>query len=99
MNEVTQGTAASVKLLPDPANKSTRGWRIGSIGMLGFASGLPLALSNSDLQAWFTIAGLDLKTIGWVTLIGQAYVFKFLWAPVLDRCRCHFSVAAAVGSC
>jgi MFS transporter, PAT family, beta-lactamase induction signal transducer AmpG len=85
LNEVTQGTAASVKLLPDPANKSTRGWRIGSIGMLGFASGLPLALSNSDLQAWFTIAGLDLKTIGWVTLIGQAYVFKFLWAPVLDR--------------
>jgi MFS transporter, PAT family, beta-lactamase induction signal transducer AmpG len=59
--------------------------RILSIGLLGFASGLPLALSNSDLQAWFTVAGLDLKTIGWVTLIGQAYVFKFLWAPVLDR--------------
>jgi MFS transporter, PAT family, beta-lactamase induction signal transducer AmpG len=72
---------------PDAAlpAESTRSWRIGSIGLLGFASGLPLALSNSDLQAWFTIAGLDLKTIGWVTLIGQAYVFKFLWAPVLDR--------------
>jgi MFS transporter, PAT family, beta-lactamase induction signal transducer AmpG len=37
------------------------------------------------LQAWFTVAGLNLKTIGWVTLIGQAYVFKFLWAPLLDR--------------
>jgi len=62
-----------------------RNWRLLSIGLLGFASGLPLALSNSDLQAWFTVAGLDLKTIGWVTLIGQAYVFKFLWAPLLDR--------------
>jgi PAT family beta-lactamase induction signal transducer AmpG len=53
--------------------------------LLGFASGLPLALSLSTLQAWFTTAGLSLRTIGWVTLISQAYVFKFLWAPLLDR--------------
>ncbi len=73
--------------VPEPsavASAASR-WRIGSIGLLGFASGLPLALSGSDLQAWFTVAGLNLKTIGWVTLIGQAYVFKFLWAPLLDR--------------
>jgi PAT family beta-lactamase induction signal transducer AmpG len=56
-----------------------------SIGLLGFASGLPLALSLSTLQAWFTTAGMSLKTIGWITLISQAYVFKFLWAPLLDR--------------
>lgn len=62
-----------------------RHWRVLSIGLLGFASGLPLALSLSTLQAWFTTAGLSLKTIGWVTLISQAYVFKFLWAPLLDR--------------
>lgn len=60
-------------------------WRIVSIGLLGFASGLPLALSGSALQAWFTTAGLDLRTIGWMTLVGQAYVFKFLWAPLIDR--------------
>lgn len=64
---------------------SGRPWRVLSIGLLGFASGLPLALSNPTLQAWFTSAGLSLKAIGWVTLIGQAYVFKFLWAPLLDR--------------
>jgi len=69
---------------------SGRNWRILSTGLLGFASGLPLALSNSTLQAWFTTAGLSLKTIGWVTLIGQAYVFKFLWAPLLDRVRLPF---------
>ncbi|HJP97711.1 MAG TPA: MFS transporter [Rhodanobacteraceae bacterium] len=62
-----------------------RNWRILSIGLLGFSSGLPLALSNPTLQAWFTTAGLSLKDIGWVTLTGTAYVFKFLWAPALDR--------------
>lgn len=62
-----------------------RNWRVLSVGLLGFSSGLPLALSLSTLQAWFTTAGLSLKAIGWVTLIGQAYVFKFLWAPLLDR--------------
>ena len=62
-----------------------RNWRILSIGLLGFASGLPLALSGSALQAWFTISGMSLRDIGWITLIGQAYVFKFLWAPLLDR--------------
>lgn len=60
-------------------------WRIVSIGLLGFASGLPLALSGSALQAWFTTAGMDLRTIGWMTLVGQAYVFKFLWSPLIDR--------------
>lgn len=64
-----------------------RNWRILSIGLLGFSSGLPLALSNPTLQAWFTTAGLSLKDIGWVTLTGTAYVFKFLWAPLLDRFR------------
>jgi PAT family beta-lactamase induction signal transducer AmpG len=62
-----------------------RNWRVLSIGLLGFASGLPLALSGSALQAWFTTAGMSLREIGWITLIGQAYVFKFLWAPLLDR--------------
>jgi PAT family beta-lactamase induction signal transducer AmpG len=69
----------------DPARG--RNWRILSIGLLGFSSGLPLALSNPTLQAWFTTAGLSLKDIGWITLTGTAYVFKFLWAPLLDRFR------------
>ena len=69
----------------DVAALPGRNWRILSIGLLGFASGLPLALSGSALQAWFTTAGMSLRDIGWITLIGQAYVFKFLWAPLLDR--------------
>lgn len=53
--------------------------------LLGFASGLPLALTSGTLQAWMTVDNLDLKTIGIFSLVGQAYVFKFLWSPMMDR--------------
>lgn len=52
---------------------------------LGFASGLPLALSTGTLQAWLTIEGLDVATIGFFALAGLPYTFKFVWAPLLDR--------------
>ena len=53
--------------------------------LLGFSSGLPLALTSTTLQAWFTVAGVSVTAIGWLTLIGQPYFYKFLWAPILDR--------------
>jgi PAT family beta-lactamase induction signal transducer AmpG len=53
--------------------------------LLGFISGLPLMLVGSTLQAWGTEYGLSLSTLGLLTLIGQPYAFKFLWAPLLDR--------------
>ena len=52
--------------------------------LLGFSSGLPLALTGT-LQAWLTVEGIDLKTIGWFALVGQPYTYKFLWAPLMDR--------------
>ena len=59
--------------------------RIGSMLPLGFASGLPLALTSGTLQAWLTVVGFDLKTIGIFTLVGLPYALKFLWAPLMDR--------------
>ncbi|QZA81486.1 AmpG family muropeptide MFS transporter [Deefgea piscis] len=59
--------------------------RICAAMLLGFASGLPLALTGSTLQAWLSDAGLDIKTIGWFTLVGQPYTWKFLWSPLVDR--------------
>ncbi|THI85992.1 MAG: MFS transporter [Nitrospira sp. CG24A] len=59
--------------------------RIAIMLPLGFASGLPLALTSGTLQAWLTVAGLDLKTIGIFTLVGLPYTLKFLWAPLMDR--------------
>ena len=53
--------------------------------MMGFASGLPLLLTGSVLQAWMTEDGVDLKTIGLYALVGLPYTVKFLWAPILDR--------------
>ncbi|OCQ52569.1 muropeptide transporter [Photorhabdus australis subsp. thailandensis] len=53
--------------------------------LLGFASGLPLALTANTLQAWMTVEDVDLKTIGFFSLVGQAYVFKFFWSPFMDR--------------
>jgi MFS transporter, PAT family, beta-lactamase induction signal transducer AmpG len=53
--------------------------------VLGFASGLPLALSGQAMQAWLTQAGLDLATIGFLSLVALPYTFKFLWAPLMDR--------------
>ncbi|MGH7232209.1 MAG: AmpG family muropeptide MFS transporter [Nitrospiraceae bacterium] len=59
--------------------------RVGVMLPLGFASGLPLALTAGTLQAWLTVAGVDLRTIGIFTLVGLPYTLKFLWAPVMDR--------------
>ncbi|MCU7844129.1 MAG: AmpG family muropeptide MFS transporter [Candidatus Thiodiazotropha sp. (ex Monitilora ramsayi)] len=52
---------------------------------MGFASGLPLLLTGSVLQAWMTAEKVDLTTIGLFALVGLPYTLKFLWAPVLDR--------------
>ena len=52
--------------------------------LFGFSSGLPYLLVFSTLAAWMHEAGIDLKTIGWVSLVGLAYGFKFIWAPIVD---------------
>jgi PAT family beta-lactamase induction signal transducer AmpG len=59
--------------------------RVSAALTLGFASGLPFNLPQSTLQAWLASLDVDLKTIGWLTLVGLPYAFKFLWAPLLDR--------------
>jgi PAT family beta-lactamase induction signal transducer AmpG len=51
---------------------------------LGFASGLPLALSGSTLLVWMREAGVDLGTIGLFALVGTPYTLKFAWAPIVD---------------
>src|SRR5256885_15823594 len=59
--------------------------RLAVILALGFSSGLPLALTGGTLQAWMTVEGVDLTTIGIFTLVGLPYTWKFLWAPMMDR--------------
>lgn len=51
---------------------------------LGFSSGLPFALTSTTLQAWLTVENINIKTISFFSLVGQAYIFKFLWSPIMD---------------
>jgi MFS transporter, PAT family, beta-lactamase induction signal transducer AmpG len=52
--------------------------------LLGFSAGLPLALSADTLRIWMADRGVDLGTIGLISLAGLPYTLKFLWAPVVD---------------
>lgn len=52
---------------------------------LGFSSGLPFYLTSKTLQAWMTIANVDLATIGFFSLVTLPYSLKFIWAPLMDR--------------
>ena len=53
--------------------------------IMGFASGLPLLLTITVLQAWMQKEGVDLTVIGIMSLVGLPYTVKFLWAPFMDR--------------
>jgi PAT family beta-lactamase induction signal transducer AmpG len=53
--------------------------------VMGFASGLPLALSSATLFFWLAEAGVTLAAIGLFALVGAPYNFKFVWAPFVDR--------------
>ncbi|HEY9215375.1 MAG TPA: MFS transporter [Ancylobacter sp.] len=52
--------------------------------LLGFSSGLPLALSGATLSIWMAEEKVNLATIGLFALVGVPYNFKFIWAPLVD---------------
>ena len=62
-----------------------RNRRMAVISLLGFSSGLPLALTSGTLQAWMSVEGVDIRTIGIFSLVGIPYTVKFLWSPLMDR--------------
>lgn len=70
-----------------------KGWRVYTerrvliILLLGFSSGLPLALTGSTLSIWMADRGVDLGTIGLFSLVGLPYVIKPVWAPLVDAVR------------
>jgi len=62
--------------------------------LLGFSSGLPLALSGSTLLVWMRESGVDLVTIGLFAMVGTPYTLKFLWAPLVDALHVPFFTRA-----
>jgi PAT family beta-lactamase induction signal transducer AmpG len=76
-NPDVPGSAAGLALYLQP--------RLLIIFVMGFASGLPLALSSATLFFWLAESGVALAAIGLFALVGTPYNFKFLWAPFIDR--------------
>jgi PAT family beta-lactamase induction signal transducer AmpG len=52
---------------------------------LGFSAGLPLLLVFGTLSFWLREAGVDLSTIGFFSLVGLVYGFKWTWSPLVDQ--------------
>lgn len=77
------------------AEAKLRGWRgivkafatpsAGTLCLLGFGSGLPFLLIGYTLSIWLREFGLTLGAIGLLSYVSFFYVFKFVWAPLLDR--------------
>lgn len=53
--------------------------------LMGFSSGLPLYVGTTMVQAWLHDGGVSLHEIGLFNMTGLPYLFKFAWAPLLDR--------------
>jgi MFS transporter, PAT family, beta-lactamase induction signal transducer AmpG len=56
-----------------------------AILVLGAASGFPNQITESALQAWLKDSGATNTTIGILSYVALPYLFKFLWAPLIDR--------------
>ncbi|TAL61511.1 MAG: MFS transporter [Legionella sp.] len=59
--------------------------RLFIVFILGFSSGLPMALISSTLQAWYAASGLSVLAIGALSLVSLPYAYRFFWGPILDR--------------
>ncbi len=55
------------------------------IFILGFSSGLPMALISSTLQAWYAFSGMSVLATGALSLISIPYTYRIFWGPILDR--------------
>ena len=51
----------------------------------GFTSGLPLYILIQLVPAWLRSEGVGLAEIGFFSLIGFPYTWKFIWSPIMDR--------------
>jgi PAT family beta-lactamase induction signal transducer AmpG len=71
------GWLAALKVYLEPAS-----WRM---LCLGFSAGLPLLLVLGTLSFRLREAGIDRSTIGFLSWVGLAYGFKWVWSPLVDR--------------
>ena len=51
---------------------------------LGFSSGFPFYIVKDVLKAQMTDAGVNIETIGLLSIVSLPYTLKFLWSPLMD---------------
>lgn len=61
--------------------------RVAILFGLGYSQGLPFFLTAATLGYWLRDANTSLKAIGFISWVGLAYSFKYLWAPIVDRVK------------
>lgn len=59
------------------------------VALLYFSEGFPLGVFYEIFPVWFRQQGVDLRSIGAISLLGLAWTLKFLWAPAVDHYRHH----------
>lgn len=59
--------------------------RLFIVFILGFSSGLPMALISSTLQAWYAYSGMSVLATGALSLASLPYAYRIFWGPILDR--------------
>ncbi len=57
---------------------------------LGFASGLPLSLTASTINAWLSDEKISKTDIGLFIFVATPYALKFLWAPIVENLKLGF---------
>ena len=67
--------------------------RLIAVLLMGFSSGLPLALTFATLSYWLAEVGVSLTAIGLFGLVRTSYSLKFLWSPLIDRLPIPFLTA------
>lgn len=93
MTEPSTTTTSSAPSTPTDAPRRSWGQTLrvyaepASLRMLalGFSAGLPLLLVLGTLSFWLREAGVDRTTIGYLSWVGLAYAFKWVWSPLVDR--------------
>jgi MFS transporter, PAT family, beta-lactamase induction signal transducer AmpG len=65
--------------------KLLRSKRIAVLSVLSTASGMPLGWVYTTLQFFLVSLGIPKSTIGLLSGVSFPWVFKFLWAPLVDR--------------
>ena len=83
--------SATIVPAPKPAKPSV--WRAftqpaaWTMCFFGFSSGLPFLLVAGTLAYWLKSEHIVLRDITMIASAGMTYVFKFMWAPLLDHWR------------